>query len=375
MSSITLPPKMKALVQEVKGDPLILKSVPTPQATHGAVVVQVLASLAHPNLPKILSKEGLIFTYPIPFTPGDRSVGRVAATGPDTTSLPVGQLVMVEPWFRARDNSDVQILFGAFDGSTPAAKTWMADNWRYAAYAEYVKTPLENTWALNENRLCKELGYSIPELLQLTVDVVAYGGLRGIDIKAGERLIVAPATGMFSGATVGVAVAMGVSVIAVGRNIEVLKKLKETCPEQIEIVVLTGDLENDKAAMMRFGPVDALLEMSPAEAGGSNYVRAAFGALRQYGRASIMGYGTGLMADIEIPYMEVVFKNLRIQGQCMYEREHVRGLVKLAESGALKLGNKRGDGVKGTFKLEEVDELFKGKVGVGSFYALTPWKE
>ena len=35
----------------------------------------------------------------------------VAATGSDTTSLRVGQLVLLEPFFRARDDPNVQILW------------------------------------------------------------------------------------------------------------------------------------------------------------------------------------------------------------------------------------------------------------------------
>lgn len=70
------------------------------------------------------------------------------------------------------------------------------------------KATFEVNWALNENRLCKELGYSTPDLVPLTVGVVVYSGLKGINIKPGARIVVTPATGIFSGAAVGVAVAM-----------------------------------------------------------------------------------------------------------------------------------------------------------------------
>ena len=122
--------------------------------------------------------------------------------GPDTTSLPIGQLVLLEPFIRARDDPDTWIFWGAMEGSSEGSKKLFAENWRYATFSEYAKAPLEVTWALNENRLCKELGYTIPELVQLSVDVVAYSGLKGIGLTAGERIIVTPATGIFSGAPV-----------------------------------------------------------------------------------------------------------------------------------------------------------------------------
>ncbi|KAF2195173.1 GroES-like protein [Zopfia rhizophila CBS 207.26] len=366
-----LPSTMKALVHEGKGDILTLKDVPTPQPTPGSVVVRVLAALADANIPRILSGEVSFFTFPIPFVPGTRSVGRVASIGSDTTSLEVGQLVLIEPFFRARDNPNLQILWGAFDGPTPASKKWTADNWRDASYAEYAKAPLENVWPLNEEKLCVKLGYSIPELVQLAVDAVAYGGLRGIDVKAGERLIVTPATGMFSGATVGIAVGMGASVIAVGRDKKTLQPLKDTYPDSVEIVQLTGDLEVDKKAMMAFGPVDVMLEMSPGSAAKSTYAKAALGALKQYGRASIMGV---LPKDVEVSYFDLVFRNLTIKGQYMYEREDVRAMIKMAESGVMKLGKERGE-VVGEFRLADFEKAFAAaskNPGVGKLVVLTP---
>ena len=128
----------------------------------------------------------------------------------------------------------------------------MAANWRNAAFAEYARAPLENYWTLNEKVLCGNpaegnLGYTVPELTYLTIQVVTYGGLRVIDLKPGETVIIAPATGGVSGAAVGVALAMGATVIAVGRNVEKLKKLQATFPN-IKIVQLRGNVEEDTAA-------------------------------------------------------------------------------------------------------------------------------
>ena len=120
-----------------------MKIVPTPEAVPGSVAVKVLATTADANAPRILSGE-VGFTFPVPFIPGTRVVGRFAATGPDTTSLSVGQLVLLEPFIRGRDDTDVQFLWGAWDGPSPLSKKLMADNWRNGVFAVYARAPLEN---------------------------------------------------------------------------------------------------------------------------------------------------------------------------------------------------------------------------------------
>ncbi|RYN20876.1 hypothetical protein AA0112_g10464 [Alternaria arborescens] len=357
MSSASIPPTMKALFQETKNGPLVLKEVSTPEPGPGSIVVKILANLLQHQTPGILSGEAG-FTYPVPMTPGGRAVGRVAATGPDTTSLPIGQLVLLEPFIRARDDPDTWIFWGAMEGSSEGSKKLFAENWRYATFSEYAKAPLEVTWALNENRLCKELGYTIPELVQLSVDVVAYSGLKGIGLTAGERIIVTPATGIFSGAAVGVAVAMGATVLATGRNERALERLVSAHPQLVSRIPRTNDVDTDIKALQQYGPVDAVLEMTPTGAEGSTHVRAAFGALKQYGRVCIMGFGGGAMKHVEISMMELVYKSITVHGHAMYWGQDVKEIIKMAEAGVLKLGKQRGHDAVTEFGLGDFEKGF-----------------
>jgi threonine dehydrogenase-like Zn-dependent dehydrogenase len=68
----------------------------------------------------------------------------------------------------------------------------------------------------------------------------------------------------------------------------------------VSAVPRTNDVDTDRENLKKHGPVDAFLEMTPMGAEGSTHVRAAFGALKQYGRASIMGFGGGAMKDVEM---------------------------------------------------------------------------
>ncbi|KLJ10174.1 hypothetical protein EMPG_14430 [Blastomyces silverae] len=155
---------------------------------------------------------------------------------------------------------------------------------------------------------------------------------------------------------------MGANVIAAGRNVDVLEKLKATHGERVKIVQLKGDAEADSAAFKaQFGrPVDVFIDVSPPQASGSTIVRSGLMALGPYGRAVLMGFISD--DNIAIPYSHAVANNLTIRAQFMYQAADVRGLVRLFESGILKLGKSGGVEVVGEFKLEEHEKAGKAAI-------------
>ncbi|CAD6445950.1 59f60e0d-5da3-4039-9d4e-87116aa3c607 [Sclerotinia trifoliorum] len=144
---------MRALYVEAQGQPFTIKTVPTPQPGPGSLVVKVLATDIDPHLNQIMNGELPYLYVPTPLIPGGRAIGRVAATGPDTTALSIGQLVTIEPFVRGRDNSDVQILWGVGVFGQDRKPKKLIEAWRDGVSAEYVKAPLENFYTLNEKRL------------------------------------------------------------------------------------------------------------------------------------------------------------------------------------------------------------------------------
>ncbi|PQE25057.1 alcohol dehydrogenase protein [Rutstroemia sp. NJR-2017a BVV2] len=376
-SSSSLPPTMRALQLEVIGQPLQIKTLPTPTPVEGSIVVKVLATSVEPAYKHIFDGKLPFLHIPTPSIPGTRAVGRVAAIGPDTTSLALGQLVVLEPFVRARDDPDVQVLWGAgVFGDFPKAKKLANEVWHDGMMAEYVRAPLENCHALNEKLLLGSpadggLGYSMGDLTYIARHVVAYGGFRGIDLKAGETVIVAPATGAYSSAAVEVASAMGARVIAVSRNLPLLQKVA-AANQRVTPVQVTGNVMEDVATLKKMGPIDAFLDISPAVANGSSHIRSCLMALKNYGRASLMGLP---MNDIDISYAMAVLNNLTIRGQYMYEREDVRGLIKLVESGALKLGKTAGHELVGEFSLDEWEKAIEtaaSNAGPGQLAVMYP---
>lgn len=345
-----LPTTMRALVVKGPGDGAI-ETLPVPQPGPGSIVVRVIDVLLYKTTPAIFHGEnaaaGMTLPYPVVF--GGAAVGRVAATGPDTTAFSPGQLVLIEPNLRARDDPNVAVVWGGFDGFDPRTKQFVKNNWRDGSWAEYVRAPLENTWALNEDKLIGKLGLQTRDLLHLGYLSVLYAGLRRIDVKAGETVLICPATGIFSNGAIAVARAFGLNVIAGGRNTESLEALKARFPG-IQTVQLKGEQE-DASAIQALGPIDAFVDMGPAAATGTSYLASCILSVRKGGRVCLMG-GRG-DTTIPVPYLFMMFNNITLRGSLMYEDEDVTGLIKLAESGILKLNAEGGHGVLGSYPLED----------------------
>ena len=318
--------------------------------------------------------------YPLsfPLVPGGTAIGRIDSVSSDSVSLKTGQLVFCDITIRARDDPDVQILFGIHGGGYPAAQMLMDGEWRNATWAEYAKFPLENLYPMNEDVICKSMGYSAEELTTLAICAVPFGGLSAVGVRPGDSMIVAPATGYYGGAAVTVAMAMGCRVVAAGRNAAKLDALAGIHGRsgRFTRVVLTGDDEVDSAnlklASGSLKGADAYIDFSPPEAGNSTHIVAALGALRPKGKAVLMG---GIPGKVEIPYSMLMFKNLSIQGRFMFERKDVEQLIKYVESGILKLGKEIGMTKFRSFVLEEWVEavkLAKDEKGWGSQVLLCP---
>ncbi|KAJ7507126.1 alcohol dehydrogenase [Mycena galericulata] len=366
MASFTsLPPTHRALVVRSRTEPPKVEVLPTPQPERGAVIIRVLCS---PALPYGLDAYSGKRPYPIPFplVGGSSAIARVTAPGIEGASLQSGQLVLFSGVIAGRDNPDALFLIGLHGGDSDASNTLMRDAWRDSTWAEYARVPLESVDALDERRLLGApeaggLGYTLEELAFLPIMGVPFGGLDDIALRPGERVIVAPATGWFGGAAVMVALAMGARVIAAGRNAVALAEIKTRMGrvygvDRIETVVLSGDEQTDTAAFKQFGAVDAFFEISPPMAAKATLICAAIRALRRGGRVSLMG---GLLEDVPFPFRHIMHRNITIKGKWMCDREQIWRFIKLVEGGLLKLGERGGIEILGSWQLDEWEPAFK----------------
>lgn len=358
-TSLELPKTHKAIVLSSTHEPLSVKTLSTPQPTPGSAIVRVLAANVIPYMRDIYNGARQ-YPFPTPLVIGTSAIGRIVALGPDATSLKNGQLVQVDCTVRGRDDPSATFLSGVHEGMTEGSRKLMHGEWRDSTFAQYAKVPLENCTILDENHLCGSiedggLGYKIDDLAYISALLVPYGGLSNIGLKAGETVIISPATGSFGGAAVLVALAMGARVIAMGRNIDALNRIRQIS-DRIKTVPITGDVKTDLSALQTFAPIDAFFDISPPAAATSTHFKSAILALKHSGQVSLMG---GIRDDVSIPHSVIVHRNLALKGKWMYEREDIRGLVKMIEVGLLKLGERAGIEVVGRFGLEDWDAAFK----------------
>jgi NADPH:quinone reductase-like Zn-dependent oxidoreductase len=199
MAQDALPETMKAVVLQSTEQPPTIETVPTPQPTLGSAVVRVLAANTISYMRDIFNGKRN-YPFPMPLTPGSSFIGRVVAVGLDATKMKAGDLVFVDCLIRSRDNPSDVYLAALHEGFTEGSRKLMRDVFRDWAYAEYCRTPLENLTLLDEARLTSPqrdggLGYSLARLGYISALLVPYGGLRDIELRAGQKVIVAPATG------------------------------------------------------------------------------------------------------------------------------------------------------------------------------------
>ncbi|KAI2615801.1 alcohol dehydrogenase GroES domain-containing protein [Hypomontagnella submonticulosa] len=331
-----LPSTYKGLLFSSPSEQPTVASLPSPDLESGSVIIRPLYCWIPSYIVDIYGR-GNSRRYPInfPVVGGLHAVGRVAALPPDARSLKTGDLVTVEPVVSARDGA---YMPGAFEPGFEGDGTW----------AELVKVPLENALRIEEDAL-QRLNLTIRDIAFYPQLVVAYGGFRDVGLTAGETILISPATGNFGGAGVHVALAMGARVIAMGRNHQILAELKALAPGRVETVVMSGNLETDLAAITAYGTVDVFQDFTPPMATNLAHIQAGILSVRIGGRVNFMGN----VKDLEIPYSTIMFRGLTIKGTLMYTRDQALELIKMIETGALRLGQEAGLKTKGVFKLEK----------------------
>ena len=332
-----LPTQHRALVLETFEEGLQLRTVPTPLPDYGSAIVRVIAAEVLSYHREVYNGQRML-SFPKPIIGGLSAIGRIEAPGPDAVALRPGQLVYVDCVIHGRDDPSAIFLSAIHEGGSDGSRKLMRDTWRDGNFAEFAKVPLENCIPLDEGRLCQDLGYSLQDLMYIGYLLVPYGGLRDIRLEPGETIVICPATGGFGGAGVQVAIAMGARVIALGRNEKELARLKEhvkkgTPGAGVETLKITGDEKLDTAAMQAFGTIDAVLDVSPSEAGDSTHLKSAIMALRRGGRCSLMGFNHAFLST-----WKIVADNISMRGKLMYEREDMLQFVKMLERGLFPTG-------------------------------------
>jgi alcohol dehydrogenase len=321
---------MKAAVLKAFGTPLAIENVPDPVLGTGEVIVDVVSTKVLAYAGDVLSGERkYLLDPPAIFGPG--GIGRVRSLGPDATHLAVGDWVFCDPTVRSRDNATqpdilLQGLTAGGEGGRRLQKYFHDGSW-----AERLRVPTEN--AIGIGNIAPD---DAPRWSCLGTLLVPYGGLLAAGLAAGEIALVNGATGAFGSAGVAMALAMGAaSVIATGRNADVLDDLARRFGSRVRCVQMLGNEEEDRQRILKAapGPIDVVLDLLPPAATPSQ-VRAAVLAVRPYGRIVLMG---GLGTNVDLPYSWLMRNCITVRGQWMYPPIAVPRLAGMVRAGLIKL--------------------------------------
>ena len=324
---------MKADVLNAFGAPLAIETLPDPAPSPGTVVVDMVAAGVTSYAANIFNGSRN-YALELPVAPGAGGVGRVRATGPDSTRLKVGDWVFCDSTIRSRDDiaNPEQILLG-WTYRTEAARP-LHTYYHHGSFAEQMLVPTENATRIGDIDPAQAGRWTALGRL-----LVPFGGLLAGDLKAGETVVVNGATGGFGGAGVAVALAMGAGkVVAAGRNGRTLDDLARRFGPRVRPAQMTGVEADDRRLIGEAagGPIDMVLDFLPREASAAQ-VRAAALSVRLGGRVMLMGGLRGAEGDLGLNYNWLMHNETTVRGVWMYRREAIPRMVQMVRAGLIDL--------------------------------------
>jgi D-arabinose 1-dehydrogenase-like Zn-dependent alcohol dehydrogenase len=351
MADQTIPEFATSLILGALNEPLKFEKTPLPNnIPSGSILIRVLSTLVRHHQREGFKGNGHLIPK-TPYNPGDGGVDRVISIGPDAVSLKPGQLVYINSLFSARDDPNTRVLLGLHDGGGPEADAKLFDLWG-GLWRDFAIVATENAIPLNEKILINEMGYSYGDLSYIQRLSVAYGGIRAAGLRAGQTVIVAPATGHYSGAVVELAAQIGCRVIALSRSASKLEPLVSRHPRVIA-VELTGDEKKDADSIRTLVPqgADAYIDVSPPAATASHHhLDISINSFTSFGVVVFLG----MMFEVKVNYVSLLLRNITIKAQFMYTRQELVSLVRMIETGVVKLGKEAGhEIVERGFSMEE----------------------
>lgn len=322
---------MKAAIVHRFGGPLAIEEVAIPAPGPDQVLVRVMASgVCHTD---IHAADGDWPVKPtLPFIPGHEGAGVVAALGTGVRSLKEGDSVGV-PWLHRACGTCAYCLTGWETLCPEQQNTGYSVN---GAYAEYVLAP-----AAYVARIPNGLDF-IEAAPILCAGVTTYKGLKELDAKAGEWVVISGIGGL-GHVAIQYAKAMGYHVAAV-------------------------DVSDDKAALARTLGADVAVNAKREDAvqaiashtGGAHGAlitavspiafRQGLDMLRRGGTCVLIGLPPG---DFPAPIFDVVLKRLTIRGSIVGTRKDLQEALQFAAEGKVKA-------TITTRPLDAVNEVFEG---------------
>lgn len=349
---------MKAVVTTGNGgyDKLVYRDVPVPVPGPGEVLVQVLAAginnteintrlgwysssvttstavAAQTKQSEVVARAdgGWNEATPFPFIQGTDCCGRVVAAGSKADGALLGQRILIRACMRPRGFSSMENI-------------WMASDFD-GAFAEYVKVPASEVFPI-------DCAWSDVELATIPCSyATAENMLHRAKLTAGERVLVAGASGGVGSAAVQLAKRRGAHVVGIAAR----SKMEAMTPVGCDQIIARGD---DLIAALGENSIDLVVD---------NVAGGGFGAmlkvLKRGGRYVSSGAIGGPVVALDM--RDFYLKDLTLIGCTAWDEPVFPNLVSYIEGGAIK------PLVAKVFPLEKIADAqreFLEKSHVGNF--------
>jgi propanol-preferring alcohol dehydrogenase len=322
-------PVMKAAVVNSFGHPLQIEEVPIPEVTPGQVLVKVVASgVCHTDLH---AADGDWPVKPsLPFIPGHEGVGFVSALGQGVKGIKEGDRVGV-PWLHTSCGHCEHCITG---WETLCDEQQMTGYTVNGGYAEYVLADPGYVGQLPAN-----IGFA--EIAPvLCAGVTVYKGLKGLDCKPGDWVVISGVGGLGHYA-VQYAKAMGFHVAAVDVD-DAKLALARSLGAEMAVNAATQDPVQELQRAIR-GAHGVLVTAVSRSA-----FSQALGMLHKRGTMSLVGLPPG---DFALPIFDVVLNAKTVRGSIVGTRKDLQEALAFAGEGKVR-------GVCREDRLDNINAIF-----------------
>src|SRR5512145_686161 len=320
---------MKAAVVREFKKPLVIDEVAVPEVGPGQILVKIEASgVCHTDLH---AADGDWPVKPsLPFIPGHEGVGFVAAVGAGVTWVKEGDRVGV-PWLHTACGHCEHCITG---WETLCDSQQMTGYTVNGGYAEYVLADPGYVGKLPAN-----LEFA-PAAPILCAGVTVYKGLKGLDCKPGDWVVISGVGGLGHMA-VQYAKAMGYHVIAVDVADDKLALARSLGADEA-INALTQDPVQLVQQQIRGAHGVLVTAVSRAAFG------QAVGMLHKRGTMSLVGLPPG---NFELPIFDVVLNAKTVRGSIVGTRKDLQESLEFAGEGKVRAHYS-------TDRLERINQIF-----------------
>lgn len=234
--------------------------------------------------------------------------GTIAAVGEGVDPLRIGERVMIDPWILATGN-----------WLDPARSMYFGSECD-GGYAEYTKIRAENAIVVNSQLSDAELA-TFPCAYTTAENLVAR-----TDLKPGETVVIAGASGGVGSAAIQLCRLRGARVIGIASQSKADSLLALGAEK-----IIDRNTDNLEEAIRNTakGDIDVALDV----VGGAMFMPM-INALRQGGRYSTSGCISGPMVDFDL--RQLVYKDLQLTGATIVPPGTMKRIVSLIDQGLLK---------------------------------------